>query len=143
MNKPDWLDDIVWVASTVAITVAATLMLTDNAHAGGITYETRPRQQTEDYPADSFNAWKLHLGYSAAIGTLTYAALPDLHWAAQGAICLLPGHIRENSRQHEPGNRYSERDMIVNAIGCAAGIALTHQVKVRFAPGWVGLGIKF
>ena len=143
MNKPDWFDDIVWIVSTIGITVAATLMLTDNAHASGVTYEPRPRTQAEDYPADSFNAWKLHLGYSAAIGAVTYAALPDLHWAAQGAICLLPGHIRENSRQHEAGNRYSERDMIVNAVGCAAGIALTHQVKVRFAPNWVGFGFKF
>lgn len=80
-----------------------------------------------------------HVGGSAVFGALTYAAVPSLPWYGQGAICLLPGEIMENSRRH---GRYNDSHLVYRVVGCAAGIAIADRVKVRFAPNWVGLEMR-
>jgi hypothetical protein len=138
MNK-DTINDLIYIIAGAACTLALLGVAEARDKHPGPIYEPRPRIVAEDYPADSWGGWKLHLGYSAAIGAGAYALFPDMHPLLLGAACLLPGHIRENSRQHEPGNRYSERDLVANLIGCAGGIGIAHGVRVHFAPNWVGV----
>jgi hypothetical protein len=136
MNQ-DRIDDIIYIIAAAACTVA--LLSISDAHAGEVYTPRPPPAMAETYPADSWNGWKLHVGYSAAIGAGAYTLFPSVHPLILGAACLVPGHIRENRRQHEPGNRYSERDMISNLVGCAGGIGVAHGVRVHLAPNWVGL----
>jgi hypothetical protein len=134
--KQDTLNDIIYIITGAACTLA----LLGVAEAGDRpTYSPRPPVVAEDYPADNWGGWKAHIAYSAGIGAGAYALFPDVHPLILGAACLLPGHVRENSRQHEPGNRYSERDLVANLIGCAGGIGIAHGVRVHVAPNWVGI----
>jgi hypothetical protein len=101
-----------------------------------------PPPSTTHVP-DNWGGWRAHIGVSAGIGALVYAAAPDAPWWAQTAVCLLPGHIRESRSRHHTGNRYSERDMFMNLVGCGVGLVGADHVRAHFAPGWVGLGIRF
>jgi hypothetical protein len=80
-----------------------------------------------------------HTTGSAAFGALAYAAVPNLPWYGQGALCLLPGEILENSQRQ---GRYNGDHLAYRVAGCATGIAIADRVKVRFAPNWVGLEMR-
>jgi hypothetical protein len=54
-------------------------------------------------------------------GIIVGTAWPDMHWAKQGALCMVPGLIHE----FEPftkGNVWSGRDILVNGLGCGFGL---------------------
>jgi hypothetical protein len=137
--KQDTLNDIIYIIAGVTLTLGLLGIAEAKDKHPGPVYEPRPRAVAESYPADNWGGWKAHVAYSGAIGAGVYALFPDVHPLILGAACLLPGHVRENSRQHEPGNRYSERDMFWNLVGCTSGIGVAHGVRVHFAPNWVGV----
>jgi hypothetical protein len=96
-----------------------------NAHAG-------LHCNTDNCPPDNWGGYKAHLAYSGAIGIGSELIVPPIaQWAGVGpksaqalafGLCMVPGAVREWRSRSEPGNRFSNRDMLSNAAGCGIGI---------------------
>lgn len=94
-------------------------------------------------PPDNWGGRNAHIVYSAVLGATLEMSFPRVNPILLGAVCLIPGHLREQRQSHMPGNRYSEKDMISNAVGCSLGIGTAYGIRVLFAPNWVGITIPF
>ena len=76
-------------------------------------------------PPDGWGGRNAHVGYSAVIGAVSNALLPDRPWLASG-LCLLVGVVKEakDYRKGQPGYRhglFSRNDLKADAAGCALG----------------------
>ena len=72
-------------------------------------------------PDDWSNAPEHFLIVGMVPGVIVGTAWPDMHWAKQGAWCMVPGLIHE----FEPftkGNVWSGRDILMNGMGCGFGL---------------------
>lgn len=89
------------------IIVAAVAALTVSAHADTWTGQDKAK----------------HLAVSAALGTVTGAAIEHKGWAF--AAALVPGAVKEAYDMGHPAtHNASWRDMAANALGAAAGVYL-------------------
>jgi hypothetical protein len=120
-----------------------------NAHAG-------LHCNTPDCPADAWGGYKAHLTYSGAIGIGSELIVPPIaQWAGMGpkssqalafGLCLVPCTVREWRSRSQPGNRFSNRDMLSNAAGCGIGMGTVAGVRWALtadpATKTVGLGLR-
>lgn len=79
----------------------------------------------QNMPPDGWGGRNAHVGYSAVIGAVSNALLPDRPWLASG-LCLLVGVVKEakDYRKGQPGYRhglFSRNDLKADAVGCALG----------------------
>ena len=127
-----------FAASVACLFAAAMFCLPDASFA---TDRTGPPATQVPQPAQSrdWGSPIQHFAGSTALGALAYAAVPNLPWYGQGALCLLPGEIMENAQRQ---GKYNGEHLAYRFAGCAAGIAIADRVKVRFAPNWVGLEMR-
>ena len=92
---------------------AALALASLGAHAGGLAPKQNP---------DNFSEWEQHFTLVGMVpGIIVGTAWPDMHWAKQGALCMVPGLFHE----FEPftkGNVWSGRDILVNGLGCGFGL---------------------
>jgi hypothetical protein len=94
---------------------------------------------TPDCPPDTWGGYKAHLTYSGAIGAGSELIVPPIaQWAGMGpksaqtlafGLCLVPGTVREWRSRSQPGNRFSNRDMLSNAAGCGIGMGTVAGVR--------------
>jgi hypothetical protein len=116
------------------LTAAALACASFGAHAG-------LHCNTDNCPPDNWGGYSAHISHSAAIGVVSEIFVPatlngllgirdpvTLQLAAFG-VCMIPGTMREWWSRDEPGNRFSNRDEISNAVGCALGMAIPPGVR--------------
>lgn len=94
----------------IGFALLAVLMNTCS-HAGGLAPKQNP---------DNFSSWDKHLFVGALPGLAVGTIWPEMHLAKQFAMCSVPGLIHEFNPA--PGNVWSPRDILVNSIGCGAGL---------------------
>ena len=70
-----------------------------------------------------------HFAVSFAAGVIA-SGLTDEKWKAVG-IALLPGLIKEVHDSRQPGNQFSGKDMVWNALGAYAGVHTGHWFIAR------------
>ena len=96
--------------------------------AAPVAATDKPPVQTPalaNMPPDGWGGRNAHVGYSAVIGAVSNALLPDRPWLASG-LCLLVGVVKEakDYRKGQPGYRhglFSRNDLKADAAGCALG----------------------
>ena len=66
---------------------------------------------------------KMHFLVSASFGVAAGAHWPEDKWKAFGAA-MVPGVVKELIDAGEPGNKFSGKDLVWDAIGAAFGVNL-------------------
>ena len=111
------------LASTIALASA----VPDSCFAGE---RTAPKQSP-----DNFSNVDLHLPFHFVAGIVTTIVMPETKPLHQWAICQIPGAIHEFAPS--PGNYRSNRDLLVNAIGCGLGVFAGHGFGIAPRHGGV------
>jgi hypothetical protein len=81
---------------------------------------------------DNFSGWGNHLAAGGVPGLFVGTAWPQMHWAKQGSLCMVPGLIHEFAPSH--GNTWSARDILVDGVGCGLGLWASTGFRIATAP---------
>jgi uncharacterized protein YfiM (DUF2279 family) len=97
------------------------------------------------HPANAQDSWRgpdktEHFLGSFVLGAAAGGVFPDRPWAAFGAA-MVPGVLKELIDSRQPGNKFSGKDLVADALGAALGVRTTHWL-IRVRPGNVGVAYR-
>lgn len=118
--------------AAIALLVGSLACATDKHHGQPVTPTPEVTRSDQGF---SRNGYGEHFAVSALAGIVVSAHIEKDSPVKAWAYAMAPGLLKEVIDWQTPGNRFSSRDMLANAIGAAVGVGVGRALLLRHRDG--------